>query len=102
MVAHIFALSFAILFFAIFVNHDLKKISPLMFPIGLTIGLPRWLSGKESAYQCRSHRSHRFDTWVRKVPWRRKWQPTLVFAWDNPMDRGAWMAIAHRVAKSWT
>jgi len=73
-----------------------------MFPIGLTIGLPRWLSGKESAYQCRSHRSHRFDTWVRKVPWRRKWQPTLVFAWDNPMDRGAWMAIAHRVAKSWT
>ena len=20
-----------------------------------------------------------FDSWVRKIPWRRKWQPTLVF-----------------------
>jgi len=20
-----------------------------------------------------------FDPWVRKIPWRRKWQPTLVF-----------------------
>ena len=22
---------------------------------------------------------HRFDPWVRKIPWRREWQPTLVF-----------------------
>ena len=21
----------------------------------------------------------RFDPWVRKIPWRREWQPTLVF-----------------------
>ncbi|CAI9166511.1 unnamed protein product [Rangifer tarandus platyrhynchus] len=39
-------------------------------------GLPRWLGGKESAYQCRRHR---FDPWVGKIPWRRKWQPTPVF-----------------------
>ena len=26
--------------------------------------------------QCRRHR---FDSWVGKIPWRRKWQPTLVF-----------------------
>ena len=26
-----------------------------------------------------SHRRHRFNRWVRKMPWRRKWQPTLVF-----------------------
>ena len=38
--------------------------------------LPRWLSGKESAYQCRRCE---FDPRVRKIPWRRKWQPTLVF-----------------------
>ena len=38
--------------------------------------LPRWLSGKESASQCRSCR---LDPWVRKMPWRRKWQPTPVF-----------------------
>ena len=36
----------------------------------------QWLSSKESACQCRRHR---FDPWVRKIPWRRKWQPTLGF-----------------------
>ena len=25
-----------------------------------------------------------------------------IFAWRIPMDRGAWQATAHRVAKSWT
>ena len=39
-------------------------------------GLPWWLSGKESAHQCRRHT---FDPWVGKIPWRRKWQPTVVF-----------------------
>ena len=34
------------------------------------------LSGKESACQCRRLG---FDPWVRKIPWRRKWQPTPVF-----------------------
>ena len=34
------------------------------------------LSSKESACQCRRHR---FNPWVRKIPWRRKWQPTPVF-----------------------
>ena len=41
--------------------------------------LPRWLSGKESAYQSRKHRRGGFDPWVRKIPWRRKWQHTPVF-----------------------
>ena len=36
---------------------------------------------------------------VRKTPWRRKWQPTPVFLLENPMDRGAWQAIIHGVAK---
>ena len=31
-----------------------------------------------------------FDPWVRKIPWRRKWQPTPVFLPEkNPMDRVA-------------
>ena len=38
--------------------------------------LPRWCSGKESTCQ---GRRHSFDPWVRKIPWRRKWQPTVVF-----------------------
>ena len=39
-------------------------------------GLPWWLCGKESACQCRRRR---FNSWVRNVPWRRKWQHTPVF-----------------------
>ena len=40
------------------------------------VGLPWWLSGKESACQ---YRGHVFNPWVRKIPWRSKWQPTPVF-----------------------
>ena len=39
-------------------------------------GLLRWLSGKEST--CLSRRLG-FDPQVRNIPWRRKWQPILVF-----------------------
>ena len=38
----------------------------------------RWLSGKESAYKCRRHSRYRFDSWVKKIPWRKKWQLTPV------------------------
>ena len=31
---------------------------------------------KEPTFQCRRHR---FNPWVRKIPWRRKWQPTPIF-----------------------
>ena len=41
--------------------------------------LPWWLSGKKIHLQCRSHRRPGFDPWARKIPWRRKWQPTPVF-----------------------
>ena len=45
----------------------------------LCYGLPRWLSGKESACQCRRCKRCWFDLWVGKISWRRKWQPTPVF-----------------------
>ena len=41
--------------------------------------LPGWDCGKESACQCRRQKRRRFDPWARKIPWRRKWQPTPVF-----------------------
>ena len=47
--------------------------------------LPGWLSGKESTCRCRRCG---FNPWVRKIPWRRKWQPTPVFSLGNPMERG--------------
>ena len=39
-------------------------------------GFPWWLSSKELTCQCKRHR---FYPWVRKMPWRRKWQHTPVF-----------------------
>ena len=44
----------------------------------------------------------RFDPWVRKIPWSREWQPLQYFCLENPLDKGAWLAIVHRVTKSWT
>ena len=42
------------------------------------IRLPKWCSGKESAYQCRRCKRWGFHPWVRKIHWSRKWQPTPV------------------------
>ena len=39
-------------------------------------GLAMLLSGKESTCQCRRCR---FNPWVRKISWKRKWQSTPVF-----------------------
>ena len=39
---------------------------------------------------------------VRKIPWRRAWQPTPVFLPGESMDRGAWQATVHRVSQSHT
>ena len=36
---------------------------------------------KKPTCQCRRHR---FDSWVSKIPWRRKWQPTPVFLPEKP------------------
>ena len=46
--------------------------------------------------QCRRHG---FDPWIRKIPWRRKWQPTPVFFLENSLDRWAWTARIHGVTR---
>ena len=56
--------------------------------------------GKEPASQCRRHKRHRFDAWIRKIPWRKAWQPTPVFLPGESVDREAWQATVHGVAKS--
>jgi len=46
------------------------------------MGLPWWLSGKETACHCRRHR---FDPWIRKLPWRREWHSySSILAWEIP------------------
>ena len=41
---------------------------------------PGGTSGKELPCQCRRSKRLGFDPWVRKIPWRRAWQPTPVFS----------------------
>ena len=51
---------------------QLKRLSSSSSSVSF-IGFLWWCSG--ICLQCRRHR---FDPWVRKIPWRRKWQPTQV------------------------
>ena len=44
------------------------------------MGFPGGTSDKEPAFQCKRLKRCGFDPWVRKIPWRRKWQPTPVFS----------------------
>ena len=52
--------------------------------------------------QYRTHKRHSLDPWVGKIPWKRKWHPLQYSCLGNPMDRGAWWATVHGVAKSQT
>ena len=43
------------------------------------MGFPGGVSGKEPTCQCRRHKRHGFNPRVRKICWRRAWQPIPVF-----------------------
>ena len=43
-----------------------------------------------------------FNPWVGKFPWRRKCNPFQYSCLESSMDRGAWWATVHEVAKSLT
>ena len=60
-------------------------------------------SSKEPTCQCRRHKRGRFDAWVGKMPWRRKWQPTPEFLpGESCGQRGLLQATVHGVTKSQT
>ena len=42
-------------------------------------GFPGGTSGKEPICQCRRHKRHGFNPWVRKIHWRKVQQPTPLF-----------------------
>ena len=67
----------------------------------LKSGLSWWLSGKESACQCRRQRDG-FDPWVGKIPWRRKWQPTPVFLLGKSKGQRSLAGYSWRHRSPWS
>ena len=64
--------------------------------------LSLWLSGNEFTYNAEDVGGPGFNHWVRKVPWRRAWQPIPVFLPRESHGQGAWRATVHRLAESRT
>ena len=55
----------------------LKEIN--LYLRDLTLSPNGGASSKECAYHKRRYNRRGFDLWVRKIPWRKAWQPTPVF-----------------------
>ena len=64
------------------------------------LGFPGVASGKEPPCQCRRW----FDSWIGKIPWRRRWQPTPVFLFgESHGQRTPWQSMGSQtVGHSWS
>ena len=82
------------------ISKPVVYLAPLLFPGAQNYLLsPGGTSGKEPACQCRRRGFH---PWVRKILWRRKWQPILVFLPGESHGQRSLVAIVHGVSKSQT
>jgi len=71
----------------------------VLMPLPSWLGLPSWLSCKESACQCRRLE---LDTWVGKIPWRGKWQPSPVFfPGKSPMEADRLQSMGSQRSQTW-
>ena len=64
------------------------------------MGFPGGTSGKQLTCKCRRCKRWWFDPWIRKIPWRRKWQPTPVFLPGEAHSQRSLEAC--KVSKRWT
>ena len=66
------------------------------------MGLPWWLSGEESAYSAGDTGDESTIPGSERSPGGEHGSPLQYSCLENSMDRGAWQATAHAVAKSGT
>ena len=66
------------------------------------IGFPGGSSCKEYACQCRRHKRHGFNPWVREIRVAVHSNTLQYSCLKNLLDRGAWWATVYRVTKSQT
>ena len=77
-----------------------KKLLFIRNILRSSCGFPGGASDKEPSFQLRRQKRRRFDPWVGKILWRRACNPLQCSCLENLMDRGAWQAAIHRLAKS--
>ena len=73
-----------------------------LFTVKYWVGFPGGASGKAPACQCRRHKRCEFNPWVKKILWRRGWQPTAVFSPGESHEKRSLRATVHRVAENQT
>ena len=78
-----------------------------LFMIIAYMSFPGGASCKEPTSQCWRHKRCRFDPWVGKIPWNRKWQTVSVFlpgkvhGQETKFRGGVWQATVCGATKSW-
>ena len=81
-------------------NFQLSKLDFLLYL--LCFYFPDGSGGKELAHQYRRLNRCGFNPWVRKIPWRRKWQPTLVFLPEKFHGQRSLVNYSPWGSQSWT
>ena len=85
----------------ILLSHRKNEIRPFSVT-WKDLGFPRWPSGKEPTCQCRSIRDAGSIPGSGRAPGGGHGHPLQCSFLENPTDRGAQWALAHRVAQSQT
>ena len=75
-ITHMYFLGFLVFFFFLVLHSSCHAKS---FNPGMQCNVWGCASAKEPPCQCRRQKRCGFNPWVRKIPWRRTWQPTPVF-----------------------
>ena len=93
-------------------NLSVMQETPVQFlgwgvPPGERIGYPLQDSWASLVAQMVKDQPAVWETWVQFLDWEDPLEEGMVthssiLAWGIPMDRGAWRAAVHEVAKSWT
>ena len=86
---------------------DPGSISGLGRSSGEGIGYPLQYSWAFLVAQSVKNLPAMWETRVQSLGWEDPLEEGMathstILAWRNPMDRGAWQAVVHEVAKSWT
>ena len=83
-------------YYSAITKNEIISFAVTWMDLEIIIGFQGGASGKERTCQCRRYKRHKSHPWVRKIPWRRKQQPTPGFL---PGESHAWWATVHRVTE---